>query len=148
MFSFTLKVQWYLASQGLICHKQHPRGSWSEYECCVYMFFKLGIFSNTSQNLPMRFCFAFSDFLIGGLLVYPNGISIITVFFFPFNDIDLRKNWNEMQECLEGTHCLFKVLILACQEAISGLGGLLNHNNLQRTTTTQFLPFLSGANKW
>lgn len=40
----------------------------SEYECCVYMFFKLGIFSNTSKNLPMRFCFAFSDFLIGGLL--------------------------------------------------------------------------------
>ena len=59
----------------------------SEYECCVCVcvFFKLGIFSNTSKNFPMRFCLLLMIFLLVAYFVYPNGISIINIFnFFSF----------------------------------------------------------------
>lgn len=53
-------------------------------------------------------------FLLVAYFVYPNGISIINIFifFFLFNDIDLRKTEMKRVRVLRGTHSLFKVLIL------------------------------------
>ena len=56
----------------------------SEYECCVCVFFKLGIFSNTSKDFPMRFCLLLMIFLLVAYFVYPNGISIINILNFLF----------------------------------------------------------------